>query len=362
MWQDADGRFGRDFSGDGSVEREDDDPMDTNGHGTHVAGTIAAIGNNGVGIIGVAPKVKIMAVKIFPHATDNVVVRALKYAVDNGARVINNSWGPRNRRQSSLTIEAAVDYVHAKGGICVFAAGNNNDDVQFYSPANRPNTIAVAATDSNDAKASFSNYGVLVDVAAPGVDILSTQKGTINYVNKSGTSMAAPHVSGAVALLLSSNPKLDFNAVYNVLRATSVPVSSAVPIGAGRINCHNMLAASIATPLVRAKTISHDGANGTYLVQALDPITQVPLTGDIHQNGVKVGTVGAPFSVPLVCETKTTRTRVCDMERKPPCVWEVDVVTVCEPSPNSFVLSCPDFKDVSFKLPKFTDHEFEQPS
>ena len=235
MWKDQNGKFGYDFSDN------DSDPIDYHGHGTHVAGTIAATGNNNTGIIGVAPKAKIMAVKIFPNATDSVIARALKYAVDNGAKVLNNSWGPQGRRASAPVLEAAVNYVHSKGGICVFAAGNANDDAQFYSPANMNTTITVGASDSNDNRASFSNFGNKVDVAAPGVDILSLKHNDTGYTKKSGTSMASPHVAGAVALLLSKKTSLDFEEVRDRLKNTSDPISTDKSIGEGRINTYALL-------------------------------------------------------------------------------------------------------------------------
>jgi thermitase len=351
MWHDPNNNVGRDFSGDGNNVREDDDPMDTHGHGTHVAGTIAAIGNNGVGVIGVAPKVQIMAVKVFPHATDKVIAKALKYAVDCGAKVINNSWGPTGREERNEVIEVAVDYVHSKGGICIFSAGNENDDVRFYSPANSRNVIAVAATDSNDTKASFSNYGDLVDVAAPGVSILSARRGTNNYVTLSGTSMAAPHVSGAVALLLSKYPSLSFDAVRNILRSTSKQVSSNVPIGAGRIDCWDMIDTSNATPLIQTKIIGENSGKGTYTVTALHPYTQAPIDGEIFQNGSPIGKAGVHFTVTLACQTKDVKVRVCDPELKPPCHWEIEEMTVCSPTPNDFLMRCNGLKDAFFKLP-----------
>jgi thermitase len=235
MWKDANGNHGYDFSDN------DNNPSDYHGHGSHCAGTIAAIGNNKTGIIGVAPRAKIMAVKIFPNAYDSNIALALKYAVDNGAKVLSNSWGPQERRPRASVLEAAVNYVHSKGGICVFAAGNNNDDTEYYSPANMANTITVSASDSNDKKASFSNFGIKVNVAAPGVDILSLMHNNTGYTTMSGTSMACPHVAGAVALLLKKNPSLNFTEVHDIIMNSSDPIDSTPYFGKGRINICSML-------------------------------------------------------------------------------------------------------------------------
>jgi len=170
IYKDRDGNIiGYDFSDD------DDDPLDYDGHGTHCAGSIAAVTNNASGVAGAAPKAKIMPVKIFPNAYEDVSINAIKWAVDNGAKVLSNSWGPKEPNPSRPSLEAAIDYAHNRGAVIVFAAGNADDDVANYSPANYSKTIAVAATDRGDQKASFSNYGDLIDVAAPGVEILSTR-------------------------------------------------------------------------------------------------------------------------------------------------------------------------------------------
>ena len=235
MWTSADGKFGFDFSDN------DDNPMDYHVHGSHVAGTIAAVGNNQTGVIGVAPKAKIMAIKIFPNAFDSVIARALRWAVDNGAKVLNNSWGPRNRRPHNRVVEDAINYVNSKGGICIFAAGNSNDDTQFYSPANMTNVITVGATDKNDRRAGFSNWGAPVDVSAPGVDILSLEFKTSNYVSKRGTSMACPHVAGLVALALKIKPEATFEEIQRRINNGVDLIQPDQVLGRGRINALHTL-------------------------------------------------------------------------------------------------------------------------
>ncbi len=233
LWRNAQGTHGYDFSD------KDNDPTDADGHGTHVAGTIGATANNGIGVAGVAPKVKILAAKIFPNAYDSVCSNALRYAVDNGAKVINNSWGPTNRSASNPVVERAIDYAHSKGVVVVFAAGNSNDNADYYSGANYSKTISVAAVDHYYKRASFSNYGSTVDIAAPGVRIVSTWPGG-KYNSIQGTSMAAPHVTGLAAVMLSKNPNLTNEQVRSILKGTATKVNDS-SIGAGVIDAHEAL-------------------------------------------------------------------------------------------------------------------------
>nr|WP_058301211.1 S8 family peptidase [Gorillibacterium timonense] len=174
---------------------------DDNGHGTHVAGIAAAATNNRVGIAGMAPNCRILPVKVLNAAgtgTTHHIVQGIHYAVDRGARVINMSFtGPI---RSKLEADA-IRYARKKGVVLIGAAGNDGNTVLCY-PAAFPEVIAVAALDRNSRKATFSNYGKWVSVAAPGVEILSTYTSG-SYRMLSGTSMAAPHVSGVAGLLAS---------------------------------------------------------------------------------------------------------------------------------------------------------------
>ncbi len=230
MWTDAAGNYGYDFSENNS------NPMDYHSHGTHVSGTIASTGDNSIGIIGVAFNAKIMAVKIFPNALDSVCSKAIVYAVDNGAKVINNSWGPTAKRPSNPVVEQAIDYAVSKGVTVVFAAGNNSDDVVNYSPANYHNVFCVAATDKNDEIAGFSNYGNNVLISAPGKDIVSLKFNSSEYTVMSGTSMAAPHVSGLAALIISKFPTLSLNEIKEKIEANVDKITSVHPVGSGRVN------------------------------------------------------------------------------------------------------------------------------
>ncbi len=188
--------------------RKTGDPLDDGSHGTHVAGTVGAVGNNGQGVTGVAWQANLVGAKFLEKGYGDVAdaIAALTYADSIGARVTQNSWGGSNYNQ------ALVDTLAASPAIHICAAGNSaqNSDVQPAYPAAYPldNIIAVAATGADDQLGKFSNYGVsAVDLAAPGVEILSTVPGGGTGV-KSGTSMAAPHVSGAVSLILEKFPNL----------------------------------------------------------------------------------------------------------------------------------------------------------
>ena len=156
----------------------DNDPMDDYGHGTHCAGTVAAVRNDATGIIGVAPQAKVMVLKCLDSQGTNYdvdVAECVTYAADNGADVLSNSYGFEGPGGGlSYVFEDAFDYAYSSGCVSIAAAGNANADVADVRPANFASVIAVSAFDVDDQKASFSNYGDEIDVAAPGVDILSS--------------------------------------------------------------------------------------------------------------------------------------------------------------------------------------------
>ncbi len=216
-------------------------PADGHSHGTHVSGTIAAMGNNGIGVIGVAYKAKIMPLKGLSDSgsgSASNLVRGLVYAADNRADVINNSWGGTSPCTPGSSYYDTINYVYGKGVMVLASAGNSNIDVVNVSPAGCPNTIAVAATDSNDAKANFSNWGQGIDVTAPGVGILSTSRNG-SYTTMNGTSMACPHVAGVAALILSKFPTLANYSISEILHSSTDDIGTPgfdTYFGFGRIN------------------------------------------------------------------------------------------------------------------------------
>ncbi len=203
-------------------------PLDQNGHGTFTAGEIGAVGNNGVGVTGVDWNVQIMPVLFLDSSgsgTDTAAAEAIDYAVNHGAKVINASWGGSGW---DSTIASAVQYADQNGVIIVAAAGNSgtNDTTTPFSPASYsatyPNLIAVAATDSNGKLASWSNYGVgTVQLAAPGVNVYSTTTSGYGYL--SGTSMAAPMVTGTIALVEAAHPTWSMQQVIDAVLDHTTP-------------------------------------------------------------------------------------------------------------------------------------------
>ncbi len=229
---------------------DDADPHDDNLHGTHVAGTVAAVGNNGAGVVGVAYESRVMAVRGLGtqgYGFSSDLAEAILYAVDNGADVINASWGGTG---ASQTLADAVAAAHAAGVVFVAAAGNAASDAKDFFPAADPHAVAVAAFTYADVAASFSNFGLVIDIGAPGggdapppngsssSSILSLLSGDLNpdevppselviasggasYLRIAGTSMASPHVAGTAALVLAHDPSLTVEQVRQLLRTTA---------------------------------------------------------------------------------------------------------------------------------------------
>ncbi len=265
----------------------DADTLDDNGHGTHVAGTIAAVGNNGTGIAGVAYESQVMAVRGLGTAGYGAVsdlVNAIEYAVDNGADVINASWSGSGTSQA---MSDAIAAARAAGVVFVAAAGNSNRDVEGEFPANDVNSIAVAAFNHDDERASFSNFGLGIDVGAPGggdgpppegkffplMSVLSLhstaiaaseqfdrklvlEAGGAEYLRIAGTSMASPHVAGVAALVLAVNPSFSPEEVWQVLRSTADDVGDPGPDEDSGYGLVDAAAAAIAGPPLVARITS----------------------------------------------------------------------------------------------------------
>lgn len=226
----------------GSNDNNPNPPSAAYDHGTHVTGCASPATNNSTGVAGIGFSTKIMAVKATTSSSsitngyDGIV-----YAVSSGADVINMSWGGTG---SSTTAQNIINWAYNSGVVLVAAAGNNNSSTMFY-PAGYTNVIAVAATNSNDTKASFSNYGSWVDISAPGNNIYATTYGN-TYGNMSGTSMASPVVAGLCGLMLSLNPSLTPTDIRNCLTTTATSIASQNPsypgqLGSGRINANSAM-------------------------------------------------------------------------------------------------------------------------
>ncbi len=227
------------------------DPRDDHGHGTAITGVIAAVGNNKTDIAGVCWTVRIMPVKVLGSGGDGTAadaVPAIYYAVANGADIISGSWGGA---ESSNALREAIAYAHEEGVVVVAAAGNSGSGDPYY-PAAYPEVISVTATDSDDQRWYLSNYGDWVDIAAPGRDIVSlrallpnqaTRTGLL--VRMSGTSLAAPHVSGTCALLLAADPFLRCDELHRILTTTADPIEPGICGSNGRLNVYAALRAAI---------------------------------------------------------------------------------------------------------------------
>nr|BDT29127.1 S8 family serine peptidase [Bacteriovorax sp. HI3] len=233
--------YGYDFA------NNDSNPMDGNGHGTHCSGTIGAVHDNKIGVSGVMSEVQIMAVKFLGDDGSGSLegaIKAIDYATMMNVDLMSNSWGGGGRSEALLE---AIKRASDKGIIFTAAAGNsssNNDSSPSYPASyDTPNMVSVAATTAQNGLASFSSYGRnSVHIAAPGHNILSTVNGG-GYDVYSGTSMATPHVSGVLGLLLAKEGRMPHSVMRERLTMTSVPVTAlrGKTQTAGRIDAYNLL-------------------------------------------------------------------------------------------------------------------------
>jgi len=250
----------------------DNIPEDAVGHGTHVAGTAAAVGDNGLGVVGVAYEASVIPIRIFGFnepTSCSLAAQAIALADQAGAQVINMSFGGT---WFSVALHNAVKQAHEDGVLLIGAAGNFNNEKQFY-PAAYTEVMAVGATDSLDNRTAFSNYGYWVDIAAPGIGTKSCWASTpASYSVQDGTSMSAPHVSGAAALLMAANPALSADKVRAVLEASGNDLPDAAWNNAylKRLNVGNAVSYSLGAPPTIEITHPEDGetVSGTVQVTA----------------------------------------------------------------------------------------------
>jgi subtilisin family serine protease len=248
-------------------------PLNAN-HGTHTAGITSAVTDNSIGISGASFNAKIMAVNSGSLVSDNSIAYGydgILYAAGTGADIISCSWG-RSGGLSQFEQEV-IDEATARGAVVVAAAGNNNSDGNYF-PAQYNNVFSVAAVDSNDVKASFSNYGPEIDVSAPGVSILSTLTSE-RYGSMSGTSMSCPLAAGVIALVKTKNSSWNGVQAAEQVRVTSDNIDSQNPaylddLGAGRINALTALTAEL--PSIRIIDIQYMDDAGDGIIEPGDMV------------------------------------------------------------------------------------------
>ncbi|HEX3245914.1 MAG TPA: S8 family peptidase [Chloroflexota bacterium] len=265
---------------------DDPDPSDDGTHGTHVAGIIAAVGNNGEGVTGMAPRSRVLPVKVLDSqglGPDVAVAKGIIYAVEQGARIINVSSGTPF---PSLALKEAVEYADRRGALIVAAAGNTGErDNTVVYPAAYPQVLAVGALDDHDAPAAFSQRQPYVSIAAPGVNIASTiwRAGNAGaaYGSGTGTSAAAPHVSALAALLWSADSRLARDDVRRLILETADdlgPVGRDEATGVGRLNPGRALRsidAAVRRPIIepRASTEAAPTSVPSAAAAPLRPVT-----------------------------------------------------------------------------------------
>jgi subtilisin family serine protease/Ca2+-binding RTX toxin-like protein len=276
----------------------DNNPMDVQGHGTHVSGTIAGKGNNGVGVTGVAWNAKIMPLKFLNDqgsGTLSAAILAINYATAKGVKLTNNSWGGGGYSQA---LYDAINAAGQQGALFIAAAGNDskNTDITPAYPAsyNLANIISVASTTRTDSLSYFSNYGLTsVDLGAPGSDIYSTLPNN-SYGTYSGTSMASPHVAGAAALVWSQNPTWTAQQVKNTLMNTgdSIAALAGKTVSGKRLNVFNALAAAnlpsvsvVATDANAAETVLGTTPNPGQYTLTRTGLTTSSLTVNVALSG-----------------------------------------------------------------------------
>jgi len=311
-------------------------PWDDHGHGTHVAGTIGAVGNNGRGVVGVAWQARIMHLRFLNAAgqgTASDAIECIDYARRKGAKVISASWGGYDFNSNAL--RDAIASTRDAGMLFVAATGNdaNNNDYRPLYPASYDldNIIAVAATTRTDELASFSNFGATtVDLGAPGVDILSARNTADNaYTYMSGTSMATPHVAGASALVWARYPGESHVQVKNrVLAGTDpLPALAGKSVAGGRLNLQKAIGSTTPSPTVPVVTVSasdpsatESGDTGAFTVtrtgNASSPLSVRISWGGNAGNGTDYQSLPATLTLPVGASTLNVIVQPIDDDRK----------------------------------------------
>lgn len=305
------------FRFEGDFQTRDNVPQDEVGHGTHVAGTIACLSNNNRDVAGVTWQCRLMPVKVLTRlvniskpidvrgiGSSADIAAGIRWAVDNGARVLNLSLGSETDAQVERD---AIAYAIARGAVVCAAMGNGGVNAPISYPAAYPGVVAVGAINISNQRAGFSQVGAHIDVVAPGVDILSTvwndSVGTM-----SGTSMASPHVAGVAALVLSCNSSLTGDQVADILRQTAQPLRDAPgdPIpnntyGFGCIDARAALERACPQPVVSRTVICE---RPSVLVRC--PSTEIRCSRPILCEAPSV-VVKCPPSRPVICISRTIR-------------------------------------------------------
>ena len=248
----------------------DADPTDDQGHGTHVAGTVAQSTNNGTGVAGVAFNARLLPIKVLGsdgQGSYEAIIQGLYYAVDQGAKVINMSLAGKAGSQS---LQEAVAFAHSKGVVVVAAAGNSNSSIEFPA-AYDESVIAVGATNFSNVRSPYSNFGPQIDIVAPGGDVGVDQNGdgygdgiiqqtfktgsqTYTYLFFEGTSMASPHVAGVAALMLSRQPNASPDEIRDTILRTALNLGPTEQFGAGLIQARAAIDALAGTSPIGGST------------------------------------------------------------------------------------------------------------
>ncbi|WP_335870581.1 S8 family serine peptidase [Bacillus sp. 2205SS5-2] len=309
---------------------ESEEPMDYYGHGTHVTGLVGAITNNEEGIASIAKNVKIMPIKVFDGKTTymSTVIEGIRYSADNGADIINLSLGSYSNMRS---LQEAIDYAVNKGSLVVGAVGNDSEQGVLY-PANYANVLGVGSIDSTTVqKSTFSNFGLGVDVSAPGTDIYSTW---INgYQSLGGTSMSTAIVSSMAAMLKQNSPFLTGLQLKEIIENSTKPLPAVKLLGEGLVNAESALqyieeknrlfgATSIETAAQIARNgwselknkeivVNGENKNGTFLILA---------SGDVFADSLAVSPLASFLDSPilLVKNGKLAPSVISEVERLNP--------------------------------------------